>query len=96
MFRLGADSQPCLTIANRQTPLATVMRSAEGGLTGYAFSYNRRVGGGLIGSAGGWSMVNAMRRTQDHMKSYERIFNDTVLSDIVSANAFFGVIFNSR
>jgi REP element-mobilizing transposase RayT len=25
-----------------QTPLATVMRSAEGGLTGYAVSYNRR------------------------------------------------------
>ncbi len=30
----------------------------------------------LIRSAGGWSMVNAMRRTQDHMKSDERILGD--------------------
>ena len=34
------------------------------------------VGGGLIRSAGGWSMVKAMRRTQDHMKSDERILGD--------------------
>ena len=27
------------------------------------------VAGGLIGSAGGWSVVKAMRRAQDHMKS---------------------------
>jgi hypothetical protein len=31
------------------------------------------VGGGLIRSAGGWSLVKAMRRAQDHMKSDERI-----------------------
>ena len=34
------------------------------------------VGGGLIRSAGGWSMVKAMRRAQDHMKSDERILGD--------------------
>jgi len=34
------------------------------------------VGGGLIRSAGGWSMVKAMRRVQDHMKSDERILGD--------------------
>ena len=44
------------------------------------------VGGGLIRSAGGWSMVNAMRRTPDHMKSDERIlgggdFTQSVLDE---------------
>ncbi len=34
------------------------------------------VGGGLIRSAGGWSMVKAMRRVRDHMKSDERILGD--------------------
>ncbi len=34
------------------------------------------VGGGLIRSAGGWSVVKAMRRAQDHMKSDERILGD--------------------
>jgi len=34
------------------------------------------VGGGLIRSAGGWSMVKAMRRAQDHMKSDERILGE--------------------
>ncbi len=34
------------------------------------------VGGGLIRSAGGWSVVKAMRRVQDHMKSDERILGD--------------------
>ena len=34
------------------------------------------VGGGLIRSAGGWSVVKAMRRTKDHMKSDERILGD--------------------
>lgn len=34
------------------------------------------VGGGLIRSAGGWSMVKARRRAQDHMKSDERILGD--------------------
>lgn len=30
------------------------------------------VGGDLIGSARGWSLVEAMRRVQDHMKRDER------------------------
>ena len=34
------------------------------------------VGGGLIRSAGGWSVIKAMRRVQDHMKSDERILGD--------------------
>lgn len=34
------------------------------------------VGGGLIRSAGGWSVVKAMRRGQDHAKSDERILGD--------------------
>ncbi len=32
----------------------------------------------LIRSAGGGSMVNAMRRTQDHMKSDERILGEKI------------------
>ena len=34
------------------------------------------VGGGLIRSAGGWSVVKAMRRVQNHIKSDERILGD--------------------
>jgi len=34
------------------------------------------VGGGLIRSAGGWSVVKAMRRARDHLKSDERILGD--------------------
>jgi hypothetical protein len=34
------------------------------------------VGGGLIRSAGGWSVVKAMRRTQSRMKGDERILGD--------------------
>jgi len=34
------------------------------------------VGGGLVRSAGGWSVIKAMRRVQDHMKSDERILGD--------------------
>jgi putative transposase len=34
------------------------------------------VGGGLIRSAGGWSVIKTMRRVQDHMKSDERILGD--------------------
>ena len=34
------------------------------------------VGGGLIRSAGGWTAVKALRKTQDHMKSDERILGD--------------------
>ena len=34
------------------------------------------VGGGLIRSAGGWSLVKAMRHAKDHMKSDERILGD--------------------
>ncbi len=34
------------------------------------------VGGGLIRSAGGWSVVKAMHRAKDHMKSDERILGD--------------------
>ncbi len=34
------------------------------------------VGGGLIRSAGGWSVIKAMRHVQDHMKSDERILGD--------------------
>ena len=34
------------------------------------------VGGGLIRSAGGWSVIKAMHRVQDHMKSDERILGD--------------------
>jgi putative transposase len=34
------------------------------------------VGGGLIRSVGGWSVVKEMRRVQDHMKSDERILGD--------------------
>jgi len=34
------------------------------------------VGGGLICSAGGWSVIKTMRRVQDHMKSDERILGD--------------------
>jgi len=34
------------------------------------------VGGGLIRSVGGWSVVKAMRRVQDHIKSDERILGD--------------------
>jgi putative transposase len=34
------------------------------------------VGGGLIRSAGGWSVVKAMRRVKDHTKSDERILGD--------------------
>jgi putative transposase len=34
------------------------------------------VGGGLIRSAGGWSVIKAMRQVQDHMKSDERILGD--------------------
>ena len=33
------------------------------------------VGGGMIGSAGGWSVVKAMRRARHHMKNDERIIN---------------------
>ncbi len=34
------------------------------------------VGGGLIRSAGGWSVIKTMRQVQDHMKSDERILGD--------------------
>ena len=34
------------------------------------------VGGGLIRSAGGWSVVKAMRREQDYMKSDDWILGD--------------------
>jgi putative transposase len=34
------------------------------------------VGGGLVRSAGGWSVIKTMRRVQDHMKSDERILGD--------------------
>jgi putative transposase len=34
------------------------------------------VGGALIRRAGGWAVVKALRRTQDHMKSDERILGD--------------------
>ena len=34
------------------------------------------IGGGLIRNAGGWSVVKAMRRAKDHMKSDERILGD--------------------
>ena len=30
----------------------------------------------MIRSAGGWSVIKAMRRVQDHMKSDERILGD--------------------
>ena len=33
------------------------------------------VGGGLIRSAGGWSVIKAMRRVQDHMKHCHQITN---------------------
>jgi putative transposase len=44
------------------------------------------VGGGLIRSAGGWSVIKAMRHAQDHMKSDERIlgggdFTQSVLDE---------------
>ena len=42
------------------------------------------VGGGLIRSAGGWSVIKAMRRVQDHMKSDERILGDGDFSSRVS------------
>ena len=41
------------------------------------------VGGGLIRSAGGWSVVKAMRRAQDHMKSDERILGDGEFAQFV-------------
>ena len=41
------------------------------------------VGGGLIRSAGGWSMVKAIRRVQDHMKSDERILGDGEFTQFV-------------
>jgi putative transposase len=41
------------------------------------------VGGGLIRSAGGWSLVKAMRRAQDHMKSDERILGDGEFTQLV-------------
>ena len=41
------------------------------------------VGGGLIRSAGGWSVVKAMRRAKDHMKSDERILGDGEFSQFV-------------
>jgi len=34
------------------------------------------VGGGLVRSAGGWSVVNAMRRGFERMKGDERILGD--------------------
>ena len=34
------------------------------------------VGGGLIRSAVGWSVIKTMRQVQDHMKSDERILGD--------------------
>ena len=40
---MGTDPQPPhILLRTGQAPLATFMRSAEGGLTGYAVSYNRR------------------------------------------------------
>jgi putative transposase len=41
------------------------------------------VGGGLIRSAGGWSVVKAMRRAQDHIKSDERILGDGEFTQFV-------------
>jgi REP element-mobilizing transposase RayT len=41
------------------------------------------VGGGLIRSAGGWSLVKAMRRAQYHMKSDERILGDGEFTQLV-------------
>ena len=41
------------------------------------------VGGGLIRSAGGWSVVKAMRRVQDHMKSDEHILGDGEFTQFV-------------
>jgi hypothetical protein len=41
------------------------------------------VGGGLIRSAGGWSVVKAMRRAKDHMKSDERILGDGEFAQLV-------------
>ncbi len=41
------------------------------------------VGGGLIRSAGGWSVVKAMRRAKDHMKSDERILGDGEFAQFV-------------
>ncbi len=41
------------------------------------------VGGGLIRGAGGWSVVKAMRRAKDHMKSDERILGDGEFAQFV-------------
>jgi REP element-mobilizing transposase RayT len=41
------------------------------------------VGGGLIRSAGGWSLVKAMRHAKDHMKSDERILGDGEFAQFV-------------
>ena len=40
-------------------------------------------GGGLVRSAGGWSVVKAMRRAKDHMKSDERILGDGEFAQLV-------------
>ncbi len=46
------------------------------------------VGGGLIRSAGGWSVVQAMRRAKDHMKSDERILGDGEFAQFVLDKAW--------
>jgi hypothetical protein len=46
------------------------------------------VGGGLIRSAGGWSVVKAMRRAKDHMKSDERILGDSEFAQFVLDKAW--------
>ena len=70
------DTDYVLRLFGKKVPSA---RKAYRAYVEKGIAHGRRpelVGGGLIRSAGGWSMVQAMRRAQDHMKSDERILGD--------------------
>ena len=70
------DTDYVLRLFGEKVPAA---RKAYKGYVEKGIAQGRRpelVGGGLIRSAGGWSVVKAMRRVQDHMKSDERILGD--------------------
>ena len=70
------DTDYVLRLFGKKVPAA---RKAYRGYVEKGIAQGRRpelVGGGLIRSAVGWSVIKTMRQVQDHMKSDERILGD--------------------
>ena len=79
MGKVESDFQDTNYVLRRFGDKVSTARQAYRIYVEKGISQGRRpelVGGGLIRSAGGWSMVKARRRVQDHMKSDERILGD--------------------